>query len=89
MKKLIALLLLVATSLNSWAVQQFATNKLSPGVISICNKVTRHTMKSEGNSGANKFLALMSLTGNNCDSGFLKAYNVEITPGDNLFVANC
>ena len=78
MKKLIALLLLVAASLNSWAVQQFATNKLSPGVISICNKATMHTMKSEGFTGAKKFMALMSLTGKKCDSGFLKAYNVEM-----------
>ena len=78
MKKIIALLFLVAISLNSWAVQQFDRNKLSPGVVSICNKVARHTMKSDDHTGAKRFLALMSLTGKNCDPGFLKAYNVEM-----------
>ena len=78
MKKNIALLFLVAIGLNSWAMQQFDRNKLSPGVISICNKVAIHTTKSEGYTGTNKFLALMSLTGKKYDSGFLNAYNVEI-----------
>ncbi len=77
MKKIFTLLLSLIVVVNIGAMQQLDTKKLSPGVVSICNKASNTKLNTlAGKPGGNKFMALMSLNGN--DSGFFKAYDVEI-----------
>jgi subtilisin family serine protease len=79
MKKFFTLLLSLLVAVNIGAVKQLDTKKLSPGVISICNRANSTKVNATGGKPCGKkFMALMSLKGSNYNSSILKAYNVEV-----------